>query len=226
MDAPPTSLNAINRLLKKRTSEGFVLKTIYIGNLEWKTTIDELKDFFAPYGQVSSAEIKKDRETGMAKGFGFVTMENADKAILELNGKEFRGRTVKLNEAREREHREYNPRREDSRNYPPRDDGYRPPPPRRDFYPARDDGYRPPPRRDAYPPRDDGYRPPPPRRDSYPPRDDRPQPEYWDYQQPHYNPREYQPSLDHREPPPPVRTRRPDKRDYESDRRPFRRRDY
>lgn len=171
-----------------------MLKSIYIGNLEWKTTLDELKDFFAPYGQVTSAEIIKDRETGMAKGFGFVTMENADKAILELNGKEFRGRTVKINEAREREpRREYTPRQESapSRDYPP---------PTR--YPSRNEGYRdnpppPPPRRESYPPRNDGYR------ESYAPRRDEgyrdaPRREYQDrgparpeYRESNYNSRDY-----------------------------------
>lgn len=93
------SLKDINIFLKRKVC---VLKTIYVGNLEWKTSVDELKDFFSPYGQVTSANIITDRETGQSRGFGFVTMENADQAIEELNGKEFRGRALKINEAQEK----------------------------------------------------------------------------------------------------------------------------
>lgn len=176
---------------------------MYIGNLEWKTTLDELKDFFSPYGQVTSAEIIKDRETGMAKGFGFVTMENADKAIQELNGKELRGRTVKLNEARERESsREYNPRHEDR---PPRRESY--PPRHRDDSPRN--SYR-----DTPPPRN-GYAPPPLPRRTYreaPPRESRyDRPEYREYE-PNYNSRHYQ-AAEYREPYPQRRGRR-----FENDR--------
>ena len=77
-------------------------KTIYVGNLEWNTSPEELKEFCAPIGTVFSADIIKDRETGKSKGFGFVTMENADEAVVKLNGKELRGRSLKINEARER----------------------------------------------------------------------------------------------------------------------------
>ena len=77
-------------------------KTIYVGNLEWSTTEYELNNFFAPYGKVYSAQILKDKETGRSRGFGFVSMEDADKAMLELNGKELRGRSLKLNEARDK----------------------------------------------------------------------------------------------------------------------------
>lgn len=168
-----------------------MLKSIYIGNLEWKTTVDELKDFFAPYGQVTSAEIIKDRETGLARGFGFVTMENADKAILELNGKEFRGRTVNINEAREREpRREAAPRQSEHREYPSRtysrsehnDRGAPPPLLRRESYPPRNDGYR-----ESYAPqRDEGYRDAPRReyRDRGPARPE--------YRESSYNSRDYQ----------------------------------
>lgn len=79
-------------------------KTLYVGNLEWQTTEDELEDFFAACGKVSSVQIIKDRETGRAKGFGFVTMENADEAITQMNGKELRGRSLKISAAREKAH--------------------------------------------------------------------------------------------------------------------------
>lgn len=93
------SLQNINSILKNRTMEAPVLKTFYVGNLEWKTTEEELKNFFSPYGRVSSVQIKKFPETGLSKGYAFVTMENADQAMQELNGKEFRGRILKINEA-------------------------------------------------------------------------------------------------------------------------------
>jgi len=91
------------------------VKTFYVGNLEWHATPEELKEFFMPLGTVQSVEIIKDRETGKSKGFGFVTMDNADEAMKEMNGKEFRGRSLKLNEAREKTPlREFKP----SFNYP------------------------------------------------------------------------------------------------------------
>lgn len=96
----PTTLCSLNNYLKNRTSENLMLKSLYIGNLEWSTTVGDLKNFFSSYGRVTSAKIIKDKETGRAKGFGFVTMENADKALIELNGKELRGRIVRINEAR------------------------------------------------------------------------------------------------------------------------------
>lgn len=104
MASRSTSLRDINIFLKKR--EDFVLRTVYVGNLEWKTTLDELKNHFSPYGQVTSVDIIKNRETGLSRGFAFVTLENAEKAIQELDGKEFRGRVLKINEARPRELRE------------------------------------------------------------------------------------------------------------------------
>lgn len=79
------------------------MKKIYIGNLQWQTTDDELKTFFSPYGKVTSVQILKDRETGKSRGFGFVEMENdseAEKAIKELDGKELNKRTLKINEAK------------------------------------------------------------------------------------------------------------------------------
>jgi len=82
-------------------------KTIYVGNLQWQTTEDELKDFFSPHGQVASTDIIMDKETGRSRGFAFVTMENADEAMQALNGKELRGRTLKLNTAREKSTRSF-----------------------------------------------------------------------------------------------------------------------
>ena len=66
------SLRDINYILKK--GEG-CLKTFYVGNLEWSTTVEELEEFFSSYGIVVKAEIKKDFSTGKSRGYGFITME-------------------------------------------------------------------------------------------------------------------------------------------------------
>ena len=81
-------------------------KNVYVGNLPWKTTEEDIKELFEKYGEVLSVKIIKDRETGRPRGFGFVDMENADTAITELNGKDFDGRALRVNEARERAPRE------------------------------------------------------------------------------------------------------------------------
>lgn len=79
---------------------------IYIGNLSYDTTEDQLRDAFAAFGNVSSVKIIMDRDTGQPKGFGFVEMPStseASNAISSLNGREMNGRTVSVNEARPRE---------------------------------------------------------------------------------------------------------------------------
>jgi RNA recognition motif-containing protein len=87
-------------------------KNLYVGNLPWSTSEDELRDAFAQYGEVESVKIVYDRETGRSRGFGFVEIEEsaADQAIEALNGSEFGGRTLKVNEARPREQRPQRPR--------------------------------------------------------------------------------------------------------------------
>ena len=83
-------------------------KNIYVGNLPFSTTDDDLTALFAPYGSVSSARVIKDRITERSRGFGFVEMDNddeADKAIAEVNGKEIDGRPLKASAARPRENR-------------------------------------------------------------------------------------------------------------------------
>jgi RNA recognition motif-containing protein len=77
-----------------------MVKTLYIGNLSYDATEDELRQHFAQHGEVKSVKIVTDRDTGRPRGFGFVEMENADKAMDELNGKEFKGRNLRVNEAR------------------------------------------------------------------------------------------------------------------------------
>ncbi|PID47523.1 MAG: RNA-binding protein [Proteobacteria bacterium] len=82
---------------------------IYVGNLSYSMTEEELKDTFAQFGDVKSAKIIVDRNfNNRSKGFGFVEMENDDeakKAIEELEGKEVAGRALRVNEARPREDR-------------------------------------------------------------------------------------------------------------------------
>jgi RNA recognition motif-containing protein len=82
-----------------------VAKKLYVGNLSFSSTEEEIKTLFGQFGDVTSVTIIKDRDTGRSRGFGFVEMENADAAIAQLNGKEVGGRTLTVNEAREREDR-------------------------------------------------------------------------------------------------------------------------
>lgn len=80
--------------------------SIFVGNLPWATTEEDLRALFAPYGEVHRARVVTDRETGRSRGFGFVDMdeENAHRAIAELNGGEYGGRplTVNISEQRPR----------------------------------------------------------------------------------------------------------------------------
>ena len=81
---------------------------LYVGNLAFATTNDELKAEFEKFGAVDSATVIMDRETGRSKGFGFVDMNNdeeAKAAIAGLDGKELGGRNVRVNEARPKEER-------------------------------------------------------------------------------------------------------------------------
>ena len=81
---------------------------IYIGNLPFNAAEDELRDLFAAYGQVESVSLIKDKYTGQSRGFAFVEMPNlkeAQAAITGLNGKEFMGRNLTVNQARPREER-------------------------------------------------------------------------------------------------------------------------
>ena len=78
---------------------------IYAGNLHFDLSEDELKEQFAVYGQVTSVKIITDKYTGRSKGFGFIEMESdseGQEAIDSLNGKDIKGRAVRINEARER----------------------------------------------------------------------------------------------------------------------------
>ena len=81
---------------------------LYVGNLSFRTSGDELRDMFSQAGTVESASVIEDRETGRSRGFGFVEMATAEegqKAIEQFNGKEVNGRNLNVNEARPREDR-------------------------------------------------------------------------------------------------------------------------
>ncbi len=83
-------------------------KNIYVGNLVWDATADDLLGLFQQFGQVARAQVITDRETGRSRGFGFVEMDNdeeAQRAIDGLNGTPFKGRALTVNEARPREDR-------------------------------------------------------------------------------------------------------------------------
>ena len=93
---------------------------IYVGNLSWGTTEDDLQATFGAFGQVGSVAIIKDKYSGQSRGFGFVEMDNADEAnqaISALNEKEMDGRNLTVNEAR--------PRTEERRGSSNSYDGYR-----------------------------------------------------------------------------------------------------
>lgn len=76
-------------------------KKIFVGNLSFQTTEDDLNNVFAQHGPVEEVAIITDRETGRSKGFGFVTMtDGADKAISQLSGSELNGRKLTVNEAK------------------------------------------------------------------------------------------------------------------------------
>jgi RNA recognition motif-containing protein len=79
---------------------------IYVGNLSFQSTESEVQELFSNYGTVDQVTLINDRETGRPRGFGFVEMSNdneAQEAVSALDGQEFGGRTLKVNEARPRE---------------------------------------------------------------------------------------------------------------------------
>ena len=81
---------------------------LYVGNLSFETTENDLQDLFAQHGKVSEVSLMMDRMTGKSRGFAFVTMNDgteANTAMTALNGKEVGGRTLTVNEARAREER-------------------------------------------------------------------------------------------------------------------------
>ncbi|HTY50729.1 MAG TPA: RNA-binding protein [Steroidobacteraceae bacterium] len=80
---------------------------LYVGNLPFTATEDSVRALFAPHGTVESLALVSDRDSGQPRGFGFIEMSNADaaRAIQALNGKDFEGRALRVNEAQAREQR-------------------------------------------------------------------------------------------------------------------------
>ncbi|MFA6809319.1 MAG: RNA-binding protein [Eubacteriales bacterium] len=80
-------------------------KTLYVGNLPWSASSDDLIEYFGQFGEVVGCRIITDRETGRSRGFGFLEVAEGDAERLaeELNGKEFGGRELTVNEARPRQ---------------------------------------------------------------------------------------------------------------------------
>src|SRR5436853_6457278 len=84
------------------------MKNIFVGNLSFGATEESVRSLFEPYGAIERVSIVTDRDTGQARGFGFVEMTNnaeADRAIAELNGRDLDGRALNINEARPKEDR-------------------------------------------------------------------------------------------------------------------------
>jgi len=83
-------------------------KKLFVGGLSWGTTDEGLHGAFSKFGEIAEAKVITDRETGRSRGFGFVTFandESAVSAIGEMNGAELDGRTIKVNEAQDKEYR-------------------------------------------------------------------------------------------------------------------------
>lgn len=92
--------------------------SIYVGNLQYSSTEEQIEQLFSEYGKVSSVKLIKDRETGRSRGFGFVEMEEeegAKAAIEALDNKEYHGRNLRVNEAKQREAGEQRPRQQFSK---------------------------------------------------------------------------------------------------------------
>jgi RNA recognition motif-containing protein len=99
-------VDAANNRRNERCSN--MTSNLYVGNLPFGVSEDDLEELFASHGAVASAKVITDRETGRARGFGFVEMEqveDAQKAIQNLDGQEFKGRSLRVNLAKPREQR-------------------------------------------------------------------------------------------------------------------------
>ncbi|MFC2074736.1 RNA recognition motif domain-containing protein [Bdellovibrionota bacterium] len=83
-------------------------KKLFVGGLSWNTTDEGLREAFEKFGEITEAKVITDRETGRSRGFGFITFSEdnaANDAVSEMNGTELDGRSIKVNEARERQSR-------------------------------------------------------------------------------------------------------------------------
>jgi RNA recognition motif-containing protein len=80
------------------------MKRMYVGNLPYSSSEDDVRDLFSQYGDVGDVNVVEDRETGRSRGFGFVEMnqDQAEEAMSNLDGSQFGGRTLKVNEAKPR----------------------------------------------------------------------------------------------------------------------------
>jgi len=81
------------------------MKRMYVGNLPYSSSEDDVRDLFSQYGDVGDVNVIRDRETGKSRGFGFVEMgqDQAEEAMSNLDGSKFGGRTLKVNEAKPRQ---------------------------------------------------------------------------------------------------------------------------
>ena len=115
--APSSRVTITLAAVEGGTLDGGTVINLYVGNLPFSTTSDELAALFGRVGSVTSAQVITDRETGRSRGFGFVEMsdEDARKAIDELTGVDMGGRSLTVNEARPRAPRNNNSR--DNRRY-------------------------------------------------------------------------------------------------------------
>ncbi len=93
------------RLLPRFHREYFLVTKLYVGNLPFTATDEAVRELFSKHGTVEKVSLISDRDTGRPRGFGFVEMSSADaaRAMQALNGAEFEGRALKVNEAQERE---------------------------------------------------------------------------------------------------------------------------
>jgi RNA recognition motif-containing protein len=102
----PVACSALFGHLGSRWLQGDSMKNLFVGNMSFQTTSADLKALFEPFGQLARVHVAMDRETGRARGFGFVEMVNdaeAAAAIAALDGKDMGGRNIKVNEARPKE---------------------------------------------------------------------------------------------------------------------------
>jgi cold-inducible RNA-binding protein len=101
--SPARPLSSDPALIHKPTKKEKAMKNIFVGNLNFGATEDAVRSMFEAYGTVEKVNLITDRDTGQARGFGFVEMSvnaDADRAIAELNGRELDGRALNVNEAR------------------------------------------------------------------------------------------------------------------------------
>ncbi len=101
----PQIASTSTKTYSETDAKGIMAKTLYIGNLPFDTTEDDLRQLLESHGAVESVKLITDRHTGRPRGFGFVDMDSsgADAAISALDGHDFGGRTIRVSEARERQ---------------------------------------------------------------------------------------------------------------------------